>query len=214
VANQSAFVKSNFPRIPEDFYPTIDKRCTYALLEHFRPNGLSIDPCAPNGSGIIDTLKECGFDGVNLPDANYNGIDLPNLTNGKGSLPGEHWITTNPPYDRSIVDDIINRQIERVETKEVSTFACLLRSGFDHAKSRIEMFRNNPFYYGQIKLLFRPVWITPKPGEKTTGPIHQFCWHIWRINSKNVPGVWYSEGKQPTKEILYKWAYFGDFGES
>jgi hypothetical protein len=122
---------------------------------------LIVDPCAPNGSGIVDQLRAAGFNAVGLPDA-------------MGEFSGD-WIITNPPYDRRIVDKIMTRQIERVAAGEFAGFASLNRAGFDFAKSRVDMFANCPQYFGQIKLLFRPYWTESRKAQ----PIHNYCWHIW-----------------------------------
>jgi hypothetical protein len=38
---------------------------------------------------------------------------------------------------------------------------------------------------------FRPVWIEPDPEEETTGPIHNYVWHIWSNEKKEYPRVMY-----------------------
>jgi hypothetical protein len=101
------FVQSNFPRIPNDFYPTVDERCVYGFLGWFQPRGLVVDPCAPNGSGIVNTLRECGYQALGLPDAFG---EFP---------PGAAWIVCNPPYARPLVDEIILDGIRRVMSGEV-----------------------------------------------------------------------------------------------
>jgi len=182
----SQFTKSNYARIPEDFYPTVDPRCIYAFLEHFQPSGPSIDVCAPTGSGIVDTLNNCGY------SAHFDHDAL----NGQYSPGAYQWIITNPPYTRPLVDDIITHQIERVESSQVYGVAVLLRSYFDHAKSRTAMFRDCPLYAGQIRLLFRPLWKKKEPGDH--GPIHNFVWHIWH-RDVDYPRIWWSEGIESTQ---------------
>lgn len=162
---QSPYVKSKYPRVPGDYYPTIDRRCVYALLQHFKIKKTEIifDVCAPQGSGIIDTLKATGLDNAFCkPDAFEETIMA-------------DWIITNPPYSRPLVDQIIERQIERVRQNHVSVFACLLRANFDFAKSRQHIFKNNFLYFGQVKMLFRPRWIKKSKGS----PIHNYVWQIW-----------------------------------
>lgn len=177
------FVHSNYKRKEGDFYPTIDKRCIYAFLEHFTP-GKCVDVCAPDGSGIVDTLNDCGYDAIGLPDA------FPRTVKTK-------WIITNPPYSRPLVDKIINRQIERIAESQIYGLAVLLRSTFDHAKSRIDMFANNPFYAGQIKLMFRPWWSESREKQ----PIHNYVWQIWTADAfGGSPFIWYASGQPPNKQ--------------
>jgi hypothetical protein len=174
------FVHSNFERVANDFYPTIDSRCVYGFLEHFTPDGLCVDVCAPDGSGIVDTLKACGYKADGLPDAFAENIIA-------------QWITVNPPYKRGLVDEIINRQIQRLENKEVYGLAVLLRSNFDFAKGRKAMF-DHPLYYGQIKLRFRPWWSE----DRTAQPIHNYVWQLWKIGESR-PAVLFANGTPPNK---------------
>jgi hypothetical protein len=59
------------------------------------------------------------------------------------------------------------------------------------------MFAQNEYYYGQIKMLFRPWWSE----DHSAQPIHNYVWHIWRKSHKYFMGKYpitlYSEGKQP-----------------
>ena len=172
------YVHSNYERVPGDHYPTIDKRCIYGLLEYFEPKGLSVDVCAPDGSGIIDTLKECGFRGECKGDAFADALSM-------------EWIITNPPYERPLVDNIIRRQIQRLEAGEVYGLAILLRANFDFAKSRVDMF-DHRLYAGQVKLRFRPWWSESRKAQ----PIHNYVWQLWLKGSQREhPRIYYSFGE-------------------
>jgi len=174
------FVHSNYERIADDDYKTIDNRCVYGLLEYIDPIKYAIaDICSPNGSGIVDVLRKCGYLAVGLPDAFSENI-------------GVGWIITNPPYKRPLVDEIIARQIKRIHDEEISGFAVLVRSNFDYAKSRRWMFEDSK-YYAQVKLLFRPWWSEDRKAQ----PIHNYCWHIWMKVTYGIPMVRYSYGNVP-----------------
>lgn len=168
----SPYVRSNFPRIADDNYQTIDERCVKALIESVVMGGWFADCCAKNGSGIVDSLKKMGIFAEGMDDAF-----------GKTYA---NWIVSNPPFDKKIVDNIIWAQIERLHG-QAHGVAMLLRSNFDFAKSRWSMFSDNPNYYGQIKMLFRPWWVA----DKKSSPIHNFVWHIWKA------------GKYPDKVVKY-----------
>ena len=175
------FIKSNYQRVPGDYYPTVDGRCISGLIEHFTESlkvGI-VDVCAPDGSGIVDAFRRMGYEAQGWDDA---FLDTPSEFNG--------WIVTNPPYTRPLVDRIIERQIERVTSGEVLGLAVLLRAGFDFAKSRAVLFEHLN-YYGQIKLRFRPWW----SDEHTAQPIHNYAWHVWlRRGRSGMPVVMYSDG--------------------
>lgn len=181
---QSPYVKSNFPRVPGDYYPTIDKRCVYALLQcaPILKQQIIVDVCAPNGSGIISTLKEVGYENSFCkPDA-FEDMIFGN------------WIATNPPYTRPLVDQILERQIIRVCHNHFDGFASLHRANFDFAKSREYLFKDNPYYFGQIKMCFRPYWAVKT--KESNGPIHNFVWHIWRSTKREsiFPATMYADG--------------------
>lgn len=179
-------MKSNFKRRKNDHYPTIDKRAVDAILHHFASKLLVsrwkskriVDICSPNGSAIVDYLVSRKFTAFGVGDAFKPKLNA-------------DWIITNTPYKRSQVDKIINCQIERVRRGEVEGAAFLLRTAFDHAKVREEMF-DHPNYYGQIKICARLWW--SKSRKKP--PFHNFVWHIW------------ANGNHPIKHVLYYYPPF------
>jgi hypothetical protein len=182
------FVQSNFERKENDDYQTIDKRCVQGLIEKCNiPKEGIVDCCASHGSGIVSSLNELGYNATGCKDAFVEKINA-------------KWVITNPPYKKKLVDEILWRQIERINSGEICGFAALLRAQFDYAKSRWDMFSLNEFYTGQVKLCFRPIWAEPIPGEKKVEPIHNYVWHIWTKYEKNgnVPVViyWYENKKK------------------
>lgn len=158
------YVHSNYPRIEDDDYQTIDKRCIYALNDAIQLFPIICDCCSPNGSGIIDTLRELGYHAFGVPDAFQKNINA-------------DIIVSNPPYDRRIVDDIVYAQLDRLGYmgQRVKTVAMLLRNNFSFAKSRWKMFAGNAYYAMEIKMLFRPWWSEDRKAQ----PIHNYVWHIW-----------------------------------
>ncbi len=178
---QTHFVNSGYPRRENDHYPTIDPRCVDALII----SGIGYinyvwDCCSINGSGILDRLKY-------HKRITYKGKDAftPNPFRGKRL----DWVVSNPPFQKGVVDGIINAQVSRVAMGQVTGVAMLLRTGFDHAKKYQYLFRDCPHYGGQIKLTFRPVWIA---GKQKASPIHNYVWHFWKLNTDS-PVVLYSK---------------------
>ena len=165
------YVQSNYERKENDDYQTIDPRCILALADTIKLWGRVVDCCAPNGSGIVKGLNDIGIHAEGKDDA-------------FGYIKAE-WIVSNPPYKKGLVDKIINAQLDRLG--EVEGVCMLLRNNFDFAKSRWDMFAANPFYYGQIHMLFRPKWFT----DDRASPIHNFVWHIWRLRMSGKPVVEY-----------------------
>lgn len=174
---QNYFVKSKYPRRAGDFYPTIDSRCVKALVETLPALKIMsiIDPCAPDGSGIVDSLLAMGIKARGTPNAYAKNLKA-------------DFIVSNPPYDRGVVDKIINAQVLRLaDSSSPFIGACmLLRTGFDHAKKYAYLFRDCQYYAGQIKLTFRPRWIEDSKGS----PIHNYVWHVWEAGSAESRLAW------------------------
>lgn len=170
------YVQSNYKRIDDDDYKTIDPRCVQALMETQPVWGYVIDCCAPSGSGIVEELCKRNVRAVGMPDA-------------FGAFHNPDWIVTNPPYTKKVVDEIVWHQIQRIELGNVLAGVCILvRNNWDFAKSRYSLF-THPFYLGQIHMMFRPLWIK---GKKKHEPIHNYVWHIWRgADLPSTPSVWY-----------------------
>lgn len=166
------YVHSNYERIEDDNYQTVDPRCVQGLVDKVKLTGRIVDVCAPNGSKIVDALKNLGYDAIGYEDA-FIPIVFGN------------WIVTNTPYKKGVVDKLISRQIDRVGW-DVYGFAALLRTNFDHAKTRKHLFQHN-HYYGQVKLCFRPYWTE----ERKHSPIHNYVWHIWTADAEGCSKVMY-----------------------
>lgn len=158
------YVHSNYERIEGDNYQTIDPRCVQALVESWEIRGTVVDCCAPNGSGIVTDLAARGYWATGL--SNYiepYGCD---------------WIITNPPYNRRVVDDIVEYAVHKVREEEIYGAAFLMRANWDFAACRKYVF-SPPYYRGQIRMRFRPWWSE----ERTAQPIHNYVWHIWQPGS-------------------------------
>ena len=174
------FVRSGRERIADDNYQTVDPRCIQALVETFANSILGgmtvIDSCSPQGSGILDYFEGTNVNAVPCADAFSKDYYC-------------DWDIFNPPYKRNIVDRIIQARLENLRAgKTRGGVAALLRTGFDHAKTRRNLFADNSDYGGQIKMLFRPLWFL----DTDITPIHNYVWHIWtRDNFGNPPRVWY-----------------------
>lgn len=158
------FFESKFNRVDGDFYPTIDTRVVDGLLDKVSLYGKIVDPCADQGSGIVDYLRQKNYDAFCVADA-FSGFE-------------SDWIVTNPPYLRDKVNRIVYAQIDRVRRGETKGFASLHRSIFDFAKTRTPMF-TDPLYSGKIHLCFRVWWSE----ERDMEPKHNYVWHLW------IPGV-------------------------
>lgn len=138
-----------------------------------QPRPTIVDCCADQGSSIVDGLLTLGWNAKGMSDA-FDTSTWADLN------------IFNPPYKRGLVDKIIWHQIKGVDDGRFKAIAALLRNNFDFAKSRWKMF-THPTYAGQIHMMFRPYWST----ERKSSPIHNYVWHIWRIDPPKTPIVQY-----------------------
>ena len=173
------FIRSGRERIKDDNYQTVDPRCVQALVEtltHFHgwtDDDTFVDCCAPSGSGIVEELRKRKLNAIGVRDA-FGDFSA-------------NWIVSNSPYKRGVVDSIILKQLSRLSSPNVVGVAMLLRTQFDHAKTRYNMFADHPLYAGQIKMTFRPIWFLA--GEST--PIHNYVWQIWIKGWNSLPIIRY-----------------------
>lgn len=172
---QSAFVKSNFARVADDHYPTIDARCLNALLA-CRPLPTNVwEPCSPGGSALADQLEAAGH--VVERGVNVLVEDPP---------PGCRDAVTNPPYAKPICNQIVFRLVELVRSGALDSAAVLVRSQWDHAGSRAPILGGWPFA-GLVRLRFRPWWSE----ERKKSPIHSYQWAVWDRDHLDPPTVQY-----------------------
>lgn len=156
--NKSDVYFSAYERRENDNYPTIDTRCLDGLLDYPIVAGRIVDPCAKDGSALVEQFRDMRWDAVGLDDY---------------TAPAEgDWIVTNPPFSKGIVTKAVEFQIHRIG--EFIGVAILVRNNWAFAKSRKFLF-DRPEYAGEIKLLFRPFWTEDRSME----PKHNYVWHIW-----------------------------------
>lgn len=154
--------RSGYKRVANDKYETptwavevIAPHIPYRISKIF-------DPCCGSGN-IVRALNTIHHDAW--------GKDL---ENGYDYLKDKAWheaIVTNPPY--KLAEEFI------VHALGHSTFvAMLLRTDFDHAKTRQYLFKHCPEFSKEIKLLQRPVFIRRTDGVKEA-PSFNHSWFIW-----------------------------------
>lgn len=160
--NKSDVYYSSYERRENDNYPTVDTRCLDGLIKYAHVAGGIVDPCAKDGSALVDQFLTMGYVAIGLDDytAKADG----------------DWIVTNPPFSKNIVTKAVEFQIERINDGFLGV-AILVRNNWAFAKSRKYLF-DRPEYAGEIKLLFRPFWTEDRSME----PKHNYVWHVWQVD--------------------------------
>jgi hypothetical protein len=93
-------------------------------------------------------------------------------------------ITTNPPYE--LATEFIERALSIIPTD--GFVAMLLRTDFDHAKSRQHLFGDCPFFTRKVILTKRIRWFE----DSTGSPSFNHCWVIWDRHHKSPPTIAYA----------------------
>jgi hypothetical protein len=92
-------------------------------------------------------------------------------------------IVTNPPYE--LAREFIEHSLKLLPL--VGTVAMLLRTDFDHAKTRQHLFGNCPHFWAKIVLTKRIKWFEDSKGQ----PSFNHAWFIWRIGNREAPTLAY-----------------------
>lgn len=93
--------RSDFERIPQDAYQTIDPKAVRRLYRHLRGVRTFSEPCAGEGK-LIRMLEERGLECVHSNDVREN-VDALTLRD----FGGADAIITNPPWTRDILHPMI-----------------------------------------------------------------------------------------------------------
>jgi len=146
--------RSNFERIPRDFYPT-PAAAVLPLLPHITPGTRYIEPCAGN-LALVRHLKSGGLSCVAAYDIDFGG-GFPGGTDARtAKFPTEvaDCFITNPPWSRDVLHPIIenlSRQLptwllfdaDWMHTKQSAPFMPFLRKIV--SVGRVKWIEDSPF---------------------------------------------------------------------
>lgn len=169
-------VASNYARKENDLYQT-EPWATEALLSFLPIDTLRRsavwEPAAGNHL-IADVLRDSGIHVITSDVKRYDRdhdqlFDF--FTEGEARVHAHHVIT-NPPYGKGnrIAVDWARLCLKRCP----GWIALLLTAKFDFGKTRMDLFANNPRFWGKLALVDRIQWF---PGDTTGTEDH--AWYIW-----------------------------------
>ena len=194
---------SGYERKERDLYET-PAWVTEALLPHLRECRIIWEPAA--GSGKMSRVLK-GFAGTVISSDIAEGQDFLAADGFDGDA-----IITNPPYGQSgkLAAEFIERALSLTASDRL--VAMLLRSDFDHAKSRQHLFQH-PAFSKKLVLTKRVKWfegptickhcggcgsirgLKCKPckgkGWKKQGPSENHAWFVWDYRHKGPPTLAY-----------------------
>jgi tRNA G10 N-methylase Trm11 len=124
--------ESGYERKERDAYQT-PAWVTLALVPHLRELRLVWEPACGDGA-MVEALTAAGLEVTSSDIA--HGYDFPEL----GKMIGCDGIITNPPY--ALAQEFIEHALDLM--KPGGLVAMLLRTDYDHAKTRAHLFHGCP----------------------------------------------------------------------
>lgn len=155
---------SEYARVDFDRYET-PEWVTMALVPHLYPKSKILEPACGTGK-MVDALSKAGFSvvGQDLQDgADFLKRDYADVFDA---------IVTNPPYNQAA--QFVEHALKLMEPKG-GVVAMLLRTDFDHAKTRRHLFADHRAFETKIVLTKRIVWFD-RPGA---APSFNHAWFVW-----------------------------------
>lgn len=176
---------SGYERKERDLYET-PEWVTHALIDgHLRPPKVVWEPACGSGKmvralGLLDA-EIIGTDiaeGKDFFCVNYFGSH-------RDKPEGCDAIITNPPYE--CAPAFIDAALARMQHVP-GIVAMLLRTDFDHAASRRDLFRDHPAFAKKLVLTKRIKWFEDSKGH----PSFNHAWFIWDWRHKGAPTLAYA----------------------
>jgi|SRR5215211_492089 len=168
--------ESGYERLALDQYET-PTWVTAALVPHL-PAGISLVWEPASGSGkMVEALKSGGLK-----------VEHSDISSGQDFLQsrraGFDAIITNPPY--VLAQKFIEHALALMEARG-GLVAMLLRSDFDHAKTRVHLFHGCRAFAKKVVLTKRIVWFD----DKKAAPSFNHAWFIWDWRHAGPPTISY-----------------------
>lgn len=153
----------------------------WALGEWLQKHALHIWEPAPGRGQLSRSLVAYGFSVVETADDFLSHRTLP-----RDRIDA---IVTNPPYGKrgELAEAFIRHWLRDLEAP-IAAF--LLRVDYDSAKTRVDIFRDCPYFAGKIVLLDRIDWFE-RPGKAGSSTNH--AWYLWSRSQRGRPIIHYAE---------------------
>src|SRR5262245_37445890 len=167
---------SGYKRKRNDSYYT-EPWVTQALLPYIPGRVNRIWEPASGKGGIAKVLSQAGY-----------RVFTSDLKNGEDFLQYDETVCqaviTNPPY--GLTKEFICKALE-VTRPHKGFVAMLLRTDFDHGKTRRDIFGDCSQYAGKLVLTKRIVWFRPV----IASPSENHAWFMWDWRRGSMPRIYY-----------------------
>ncbi len=176
---------SGYERKDRDLYET-PEWVTQALLPHLTRDPWKVwEPACGSGKMTrVFSQKGIGWVGTDIE----GGENFLEEQVGPGCDEPVDAIITNPPYE--LGTEFCEHALRLMESCD-GLVAMLLRTDFDHAKTRSHLFRDCPAFAKKLVLTKRIVWFEPEPGAKGKSPSFNHAWFIWDWKHQGAPTLAY-----------------------
>lgn len=172
---------SGYQRKERDLYET-PEWVTESLLPHL-PKFVRVWEPAAGGGQMVSVLATQGE--VAATDIEPDGRDFLLYPRNDYAVDG---IVTNPPYD--LAAEFCEHALRLMEPTH-GFVAMLLRTDFDHAKSRTHLFRDCPAYSKKLVLMKRIFWFVEANGKPKASPSFNHAWYLWDWKHEGPPTIGY-----------------------
>lgn len=168
---------SGYERRERDLYET-PAWVTEALIPHLPASDCIIWEPAAGGGKMVAALKASGID-----------VEASDIATGRDFLTQPcpcpfGAIVTNPPYE--LATEFIQRALSLIPAH--GFVAMLLRTDFDHAKTRKHLFADNRAFCKKLVLTKRIKWFEDSKGQ----PSFNHAWFIWSAQNQGAPVLAYA----------------------
>jgi hypothetical protein len=170
---------SGYERKERDLYET-PAWVTHALWPHLpREPDVIWEPAAGSGK-MVNAIREASPKVVTVIESD--------IVTGQDFLATEYpegadAIITNPPYE--LATQFINHALDLMDSGGI--VAMLLRTDFDHASTRANLFARHPAFCKKVVLTRRIKWFEDSKGS----PSFNHAWFIWDWQHKGAPTLAY-----------------------
>ena len=165
---------SGYARQERDEYET-PEWVAHALVPHFPRRAVITEPALGTGK-LARAISNAGFIVI--------GRDITHGHDFLKEFETEEAIVTNPPF--GLATEFIAHALARTEAAD-GFVAMLLRTDFDHAKTRQHLFGSRKQFAKKLVLTKRIVWFE-RPGA---APSFNHAWFIWDWKHEGPPVLAY-----------------------
>lgn len=170
---------SGYERKERDLYET-PAWVTAALFPHLPKSPDVIWEPAVGSGKMADAMLEASEKVISVIRTDISsGVDF--LT--CASREGADAIITNPPYE--LATEFVQHALNLMEPHGI--IAMLLRTDFDHAKTRADLFGQHPAFAKKVVLTKRIKWFEDSKGS----PSFNHAWFIWNWGHSGPPTLAY-----------------------